>query len=627
LVLFSLLLLTWPALAGAEDPVAERTNTEKGAVCLLDEQEFVIKGKNKAQLRVHRIFRIFNQRGKDYGRHLIRTNKFKKVGKIKAQVLGPDGALIRELKKGDIKEQSPFSHYVRYADDKIKHFGLSATAFPYTVEYSYEVKYKSLFFWPDWYPQREIPVERSVYRLTLPEDLAFKTYASNVEVEPTDEREKGKRQLTFELTRIPPFEPEENMSPQGDHVMAVLFAPEQFELEGYKGSADSWGAFGRWYASLARRQYELSPERQHWANDLTRPCVSTKEKVRTLYRFLQRKTHYVAIELGIGGYQPRDAESVLATGYGDCKDLATLFIAMLGATGIRAYPALIRTQSRGTVLPDFPSSQFNHVIAQVPLQTDTLWFDCTLNYCPFGELPFQDEGCHALVVMQDTALLIRTPTSTAHDNRFSGSINGKLAPDGSLEITGTLTATGNYESGHREFLNECTAAEKREWLGRLIGKHAPHFTLSESDFTKISDLEAPFAIEFSAKFLDYPTSAGNELLLNPNLLIRVDAGDVLSGEKREYPVDNGFPSTEEVQVVLDIPPGLTVKAVPEQQDLTFPFGSFQTRHLVSGDQLIYKRTLTLNQRLIQPTDFGDYKAFLGKIYAADQSFVVFSRTE
>jgi transglutaminase-like putative cysteine protease len=600
---------------------------EMGAICQLDEREFVIKGKNKALLRVHRILRIYNQRGKDYGEHVIRTNKFKKVGKIKAQVRGSDGALIRELKKSEVREQSPFANYVRYADDRIKYFDLSATAFPYTVEYSYEVEYKSLFFWPDWYPQWRIPVERSVYRLTAPEELSFKTYASNVKVEPMEKRSKGKRQVTFELTEIPPFEPEENMPPQGDHMMAVFFAPEEFDLAGYKGSTSSWGAFGKWYASLAREQYELSPERRRSINDLTKSCISAKEKVKTLYRFLQRKTHYVAIQLGIGGYQPRDAESVLATGYGDCKDLATLFIAMLGATGIKAYPALIRTQSKGAVLPDFPSSQFNHAIAQVPLERDTLWFDCTLNYCPFGELPSEDEACQVLVVMEDTAVLIHTPGSSAQDNRFSTSITAKLAPDGSFEITGSLAATGNYESGYREFLNECTATEKREWLGRLIGKHAPDFTLSGCDFKKTSDLDASFAIEFSAKLLKYSISAGNELLLNPNLLIRVDADDVLTEEEREYPVDNQFASIQEAQLVVDIPQGLAVKAVPEQQNITFPFGSFQTRYLVSKEQLTCKRHLTINQRLIDPASFGDYKEFLGKIYAADQSFVVFSKTE
>lgn len=611
----------------AQSLAPEGKTPEKGAGCELDEQEFLVEGKNSAVLRVHRIFHIYNQEGKKYGSVVMPLYRFEKSRNIKAQVKGFDGRLIRKLEKDDIIEESLFPDYLLYADDRMKHFDLGTTTFPYILEYSYEVEYQSLFFWPDWSPQLKIPVKRSVYTLTIPKDLTFKMYKRNLKIEPTEEEIGGKRQLIFELTQVPPFEPEKNMPPEIDHKMSVLFAPDEFNLAGYRGSTNSWAAFGKWIASLYRNQYMLSSQHYEMIKEVVKDCASTKDTARALYQFLQRKTRYAAISLGIGGWQPHDAESVLGNGYGDCKDLVALFIAMVGVVGIKAYPVLIRTRDQGMVLVDFPSNQFNHVIAYVPVGKETLWLDCTCNYCSFGELPWQDEGCETLVVMDDTSATIRTPVSSADENKINRSIHAKFEPDGSLEVIGTISATGNFESYYRGFLNSATAMERKEWLGRLVGRYAPNYTLLSYNFEKIPDLDVPFALGFTAKLIDYPTKSGNELLINLNLLSRVDADDVPKEKERKYPVDNQFAFTTEDEVTLDFPDDLVTKVVPDEQNIVLSFGSFRTLYNVNTNQITYKRIRVVPQRFIEQADFNEYKAFLDRIYAADHSFVVLTRTE
>lgn len=600
---------------------------KKGAVCELDEREFTVRGKNKGHLRVHRIFRIYNQAGKKYGFVLTKLNKFIKADKLKAELRNLDGEVIKKLSKDDIHEVSLFPGYVLYADDKTKYFDLSAATFPYVLEYSYEVKYKSLFYWPSWFPQREIPVERSIYALTVPQDFAFQVQQHNLKIEPVEEVEGGKRRLTFELTQIPPFEPEKNMPPEADHWMAAFFSPSRFDLDGYQGSTDSWDQIGKWYASLARKQYKLSSEKRQMIGEMAAHCSSARDTVKTIYRYIQRKTRYVAISLGIGGYKPREAESVITTGYGDCKDLTTLFIAMLRSIGREAFPVLTRTRDEGSVLVDFPSNQFNHVIACVPLESDTLWLDCTCAYCPFGELPWQDEACRSLLVMEDTAALITTPTSSAEENTRHRSIHATLLPGGTLEIEGVISATGNFESYYRGLLNSYDPTEKREWLGGLIGGYAPNHKLVSSDFESVPDLDRPFSIGFAAELNGYATASGNELLLNPNLLSRVDAEDVPREEERKYPVDHTYAYATVDELILDIPEDFVATIVPDHSQLTSPCGSFQTTYHADSSQLTYKRSRTVTRRLVLPASFEDYKGFLGKVCTADQSFVVLRKPE
>ena len=600
---------------------------KKGAVCELDEQEFTVRGANKGVLRVHRIFRIYNQAGNKYGFVFTKLNKFIKTDKLKAELRNLDGEVIKKLSKDDIHEVSLFPGYVLYADDKTKYFDLSATTFPYLLEYSYEVKYKSLFYWPSWFPQREIPVERSIYTMTVPQDFAFQLQQHNLEIEPVEKTEGGKRRLTFELMQIAPFEPEKNMPPEADHWMAVFFAPSRFDLAGYQGSTDSWDQIGKWYASLARKQYKLSSRNHQQTGEMVARCSSARDTVKTIYQYIQRKTRYVAISLGIGGYKPREAESVITTGYGDCKDLTTLFISMLRSIGREAFPVLIRTRDEGSVLVDFPSNQFNHVIACVPADSDTLWLDCTGAYCPFGELPWQDEGCRSLVVMEDTAALISTPISSAEENTHHRSIHAVLLPEGTLEIKGTISATGNFESYYRGLLNSYDPTEKKEWLRGLIGSYAPNHKLVTSDFEGVPDLDCPFSIGFTAELNGYATTSGNEFLLNLNLLSRVDAEDIPREEERKYPVDHTYPYATVDELTLDIPEDFVATIVPDDRQLTSPCGSFQTTYHADSSRLTYERSRTVTRRLVLPASFEDYKGFLSKVCAADQSFVVLRRPE
>ena len=73
----------------------------------------------------------------------------------------------------------------------------------------------------------------------------------------------------------------------------------------------------------------------------------------------------MAIELGIGGWQPHSASEVFTHRYGDCKDKATLLAAMLHEIGVESYYVPINT-NRGSVTPDTPANlAFNHVILAI----------------------------------------------------------------------------------------------------------------------------------------------------------------------------------------------------------------------------------------------------------------------
>jgi len=92
-----------------------------------------------------------------------------------------------------------------------------------------------------------------------------------------------------------------------------------------------------------------------------------EEKTKRLFEYMQENVKYVFAHLGRGGMLPHPANKILQNQYGDCKDQTTLFIALLKAVNIDAYPALIHSY-----MDDFESESavsslyFNHVITYIP---------------------------------------------------------------------------------------------------------------------------------------------------------------------------------------------------------------------------------------------------------------------
>src|SRR5260370_7940342 len=115
--------------------------------------------------------------------------------------------------------------------------------------------------------------------------------------------------------------------------------------------------------------------------------------MQLLVRLVQRDVRYVAMELGIGGYQPHPAVDVCTHHYGDCKDKATLMSAMLKEIGIESYYVVINSQ-RGAVTPEMPAHMggFNHAILaiQLPVVVDDDSFAARMPHPKLAHLLFSD---------------------------------------------------------------------------------------------------------------------------------------------------------------------------------------------------------------------------------------------
>lgn len=438
--------------------IPEEIKSDVNVVVREDQMIFKIHSKNKATLTVLMAATIMNANGKHYAENTIGYDKLSKITTFKGSSYDAQGNLIKKLKSNEIYDQSSYDGFSLYSDNRFKYADLSHSIYPYTVEFEYEIEYKYLFNIPGSViiPSEKISLQHATYTLIYPDALKPRYEALNITATPVAEpTADGFKKLSWAFINIKPIKFEPSGPARELLVPRIMAAPSHFEYDGYTGSMDTWQEFGKWISSLNKGRDVLPETTKLKAQQLTANLKTTEEKTRVLYQYLQNRTRYVSIQLGIGGFQPFEASVVDETGYGDCKALSNYMVSLLGAVGVKSHYVLIAAGKDATPLKiDFSSSQFNHAIVAVPNGADTIWLECTSQANPFGYMGTFTGDRKALLITTDGAKVVRTVHYSAEQNTqvCSAEVFVQSSGDATAKVK-TVYAGLQYENGNLNFLS------------------------------------------------------------------------------------------------------------------------------------------------------------------------------
>ena len=164
------------------------------------------------------------------------------------------------------------------------------------------------------------------------------------------------RSLVFELGPLPATDtPEDYLPAEDEKTPQVVFS-----------TGKSWNDVAATYAGLVESHLDLDAVRP-LAQKAIGQETDRDKIIERLLAALRSQIRYTGVEFGKGAIVPRSSRETLARRYGDCKDQATLLVAMLRVAGIRAQVALLRTGRYGDVAPGLPGlGDFDHAIVYIP---------------------------------------------------------------------------------------------------------------------------------------------------------------------------------------------------------------------------------------------------------------------
>ena len=218
-----------------------------------------------------------------------------------------------------------------------------------------------------------------------------------------------------------------------------------------------------------------------------------RETVAAIHDYVRSSIRYVADERSENAIIPRAPGTVLANGYGDCKDRAFLVAALARALDIEVDVVLLSTDP----VPEFEHTHvglYNHVIAAYDDGEETVFFDPTHRYVPFGDLPETDAWASALILRAEPVRLLIPPADRLPlvDIAIVGDVD---EPD---LAQAHVTVRGDYLAEFARLQAEGSALDIENFLSivtteRLHKIGLDHFALKEegdrsATFTAVADL-------------------------------------------------------------------------------------------------------------------------------------------
>ena len=614
----------WDKIDFKETPRQEAF-PQSDAVIIKDEAFMDILPNGEAIFTGHVIMRIFSDPGKRYSHQEILHNNSVEVVSIKARTIHPNGDEFF-LEREDIREKSLLSELVLYSDARVKEFYCPRVVRNCLVEYEYQLRFKSLLYWADWFFQSHLPTLQSRYTLMIPKGFEFRAKILNARLEPKIDFKAGKQTFRWEAFNTPALRKEVFMPPAADTVPRLAFSALNFRFDGRTFPAVTWDDIAKWYWEISEPSTVPSQELSLLAAELTSDSDSKESKIKAVFEYVQEHVRYVSIAIGTGAFKPHLCADVLQYGYGDCKDMTSLLIALLRAVDIEAFPALLSTRHHRSVLTRMPKvKQFDHVLVVVPTDDGYLWLDPACRNCRFGQLPYENQGAGALIIKPDRGELVLTPESSQDENVTRTLWQVKLNSDGSATGEVAIIATGQEELAFKASLTDLKPQRRTRALTGFVSSWFTDPYLAGHQFENLEDQDSNVLISAGFVAGGFGVEDKGRLFLPVNLNTQNYLSIMFPHQERLLPVRFDYRFVNQDEMVLELPTDVEVEYLPGAVRLDEPFGLFESTYELEDGRIVRKRTFVRKQLLVRSSQYPRLKEFYDRAAEEDSKQIVLKR--
>lgn len=596
---------------------------DANAVCRNYEHEFELIDYGKAIEKVHIAMTVLNENGDHFSKLALPYDKSQKVKSISGRSYNALGLPDDKLKSNAIQDVNYTSGGAIYDDLRMKIAEFKTNTYPYTVEYEYEIEHSELIRYPEWDPLDDyrLSVEKSSFKFTYPENLKVRFKEFNLPQDCRKEKkDSGKNAIEWKVDSLTAWK-EEPMSPLLiSYTPHVICAPASFLYHGTNGEMSTWKSLGEWCFGLSDGLDQLPETRKTEIRTLIGEVKDTLTAIQTLYKYMQQRTRYVGIQLGLGGYKPFPAETVDHLGYGDCKALSNYMKALLNCVGIKSFFTLAGAGSnQGITMPDFPTiNQNNHAILCVPLNKDTVWLECTSQTQACGYLGSFVRNRRVLLVTERGGILARTPSLDANYNLQSRIAMVKINSDGSMQTDVKTRFTGYQYDNVSSLFSESQEDQKKELLDDF---NIPGLVINSFSYDTKKE-KIPEAIEtVNMNSPRYASKTGTRLFIPLNILNQRKSSPA-KVEYRRMAVIQNYSFHDKDSIVFILPSGYTAETIPRPKDLKTEFGEYHSTVTVQADRAMYVREVKMNNGTWPKEKYQELVDFYAGIVLNDKAKLV-----
>jgi len=598
------------------------------AVLRLETTTVDIPSVSKIKKTYSRTITVLNEEGDEYVNARVGYDNSVSVGKLEARIYNAVGEEIKKYRKGDFKDVSAVDGGTLYSDSRVKYIDYTPTAYPYTIKFSYTWSSPNTGYIPQWFPLEGYyaSTELSTFTVNISDDLTLRKKEYNFEGYAIS-KEEGPNTITYTANNLLGIKHEAYSPSFSDVAPRTMFLCNPFKYEGIKGDYTTWDGVGKWmYDNMIEGRNTLNSETVAKVKELTKNATSDLEKTKIIYNYLQDRTRYISVQVGIGGIQPIKATEVDKVGYGDCKGLTNYMKAMLDVVGVASYYTHVEANDRTKVNfdKDFASlGAGNHVILNVPQDEEDIWLECTSQQIPFGFLGTFTDDRNVLVITPEGGELKHTKAYSEEES-YMTSI-AEVIIEGDASINATFNADyGGVQYDNRRNLLTSDNKELEDYYKNAL-RYIKDFELT---FKQISNDKEHVKLSEKIKIKSkvYSNKTDEKMLVNPNVFNRLtQIPPKYLKRKLPFVIERGFQDND--IAVIRIPDTYTIETISNPILIETKFGNYKVDlKKIDAKTIKYTREFKLLQGKHPKGDYKAFRSFMRKVAKADRTPMILTKS-
>ncbi len=521
-----------------------------------------------------------------------------------------------------------------YTQDHGDYFSIKQFTFPNMkvgciIEYKYSIVTPAIYSLGNWEFQSNIPKLYSEFNASIPNNIVFDRAVVGGLTLDTNEATLAKdcfsaiyfssdcEVLKYTMKNIPSWKSN----------TAFLLGPSNYvsRLEFRRKSRrsleieDSWKIVDRRYMMAEGIGVQLTKNgflKRKVPSELFADKNSL-EKAKKIYQFVQK--HYTWDNInGYFGYN--DVRKAFKSKSGSIAEINMTLINLLNEADIPANLMLLSTRKNGLPKKSHPVlNHFNYFVARTKINGKVYWLDASNPEIPFGILPFKALNHYGRVMDFDKPGFWED-IEPYEENLVQIRAQLKLAESTSM-AKGTLyyISTGYEAISAREDRKESEQDEIPKYFQSKLSENVD--ITSYQLFEKATD---QYRITEKLEFEQDMDQIGDQIYINPFLLKFFKVNPFIS-EKREYPIDFGYPRRYKFEINIEVPDNYVVSDLPKPMAIELGEGLAQLNYRISQSKasLLLSYQLKINKTYFKTADYEVLKKLFDQaINIQDNTFII-----
>lgn len=334
---------------------------------------------------------------------------------------------------------------------------------------------------------------------------------------------------------------------------------------------------------------------------------------------------YVRNHMSWNGYYGKFTDNGVKRAYkersGNVAEINLMLTSMMRYAGLESYPVLVSTRSNG--IPLFPTIDgYNYVIASVKSDNGFVLLDATSKFSTPNVLPTRTLNWEGRVIRNDGS---STTVNLYPSIKAKNTVSAMVTLDEQGSINGSIrTVFSNHNA--LKYREKYIGAEQESFIQ---SKENTYGGMEIEEFKVANDLDfsKPVMETYSFTKESQAEVIGDKIYFSPLFFMR-DLENPFKLEKREFPIDFGYPSGSKYMINVVIPEGYEVESIPEPVAFSLPdnLGTFKfkiTEGANSSVQLMMESDI--NSSLIPANYYKSIKTFFQEMVDKENEKVVLKK--